>query len=80
MITTASDMKISEDIRILQIIAGIIAIDISVAVISNLGFGLELLIFLLSITLFVVGIEKVSIGFFPNLTKSSRISNIVLVH
>jgi uncharacterized membrane protein HdeD (DUF308 family) len=79
MITTASDMKISEDIRILQIIAGIIAIAISVAVISNLGFGLELLIFLLSITLFVVGIERVSIGF-SNMTKSSRISNIVLVH
>jgi uncharacterized membrane protein HdeD (DUF308 family) len=72
-------MKISEDIRILQIIAGIIAIAISVAVISNLGFGLELLIFLLSITLFVVGIERVSIGF-SNMTKSSRISNIVLVH
>jgi uncharacterized membrane protein HdeD (DUF308 family) len=79
MITNASDMKISEDIRILQIIAGIIAIAISVAVISNLGFGLELLIFLLSITLFVVGIERVSIGF-SNMTKSSRISNIVLVH
>ena len=79
MITTASDMKISEDIRILQIIAGIIAIAISVAVISNLGFGLELLIFLLSITLFVVGIERVSIGF-SNMIKSSRISNIVLVH
>ena len=79
MITTASDMKISEDIRILQIIAGIIAIAISVAVISNLGFGLELLIFLLSITLFVVGIERVSIGF-SNMTKSCRISNIVLVH
>ena len=80
MITTASDMKISEDIRILQIIDGIIAIAISVAVISNLGFGLELLIFLLSITLFVVGIERVSIGFFSNMTKSSRISNIILVH
>ena len=79
MITTASDMKISEDIRILQIIAGIITIVLSVAVISNLGFGLELLIFLLSITLFVVGIERVSIGF-SNMTKSSRISNIVLVH
>lgn len=79
MITTASDMKISEDIRILQIIAGIITIALSVAVISNLGFGLELLIFLLSITLFVVGIERVSIGF-SNMTKSSRISNIVLVH
>jgi hypothetical protein len=28
--------------------------------------------------LFVVGIERISMGFMPNMTKSSRISNIVL--
>src|ERR671912_714630 len=38
----------------------------------------ELLVFLLSLTLFVVGIERISMGFMPNMTKSSRISNIVL--
>jgi uncharacterized membrane protein HdeD (DUF308 family) len=75
---TASSEKISKGIRILQIIVGIIAIGISIAVISNPGFGLQLLVFLLSITLFVIGIERISMGFMPNMTKSSRITNIVL--
>jgi len=75
---TSSDKKISKGIRILQIIVGIIALAFSIAVISNPGFGLGLLIFLLSLTLFVVGIERISIGLLPKMTKSARISNIIL--
>ncbi len=75
---TASE-KGSKGIRILQIIVGIIAIALSIAVIINPGFGIEFIVFLLSITLLVVGIERVSIGFLPYIRKSStRISNIVL--
>ncbi|HET9805976.1 MAG TPA: DUF308 domain-containing protein [Nitrososphaeraceae archaeon] len=76
---TASEKGVSKGIRILQIIVGIIAIALSIAVIVNPGFGIEFLVFLLSITLFVVGIERVSIGFLPYIRKSStRIGNIVL--
>ncbi|HSF00864.1 MAG TPA: DUF308 domain-containing protein [Nitrososphaeraceae archaeon] len=75
---TVSETGVSKGIRILQIIVGIIAIALSIAVIVNPGFGIEILVFLLSITLFVVGIERVSIGFLPYITKSSRTSNIVL--
>ena len=78
MTSSASEMKISKGIRILQIIIGIIAIALSIAVIVNLGFGIEFLVYLLSIILFVVGIERVSIGFLPNIVKSSRITTIVL--
>jgi uncharacterized membrane protein HdeD (DUF308 family) len=75
---TASEKNVSKGIKILQIIVGIIAIALSIAVIVNPGFGIEILVFLLSLTLLVVGIERVSIGFLPYITKSSRISNIVL--
>lgn len=76
---TASEKGVSKGIRILQIIVGIIAIGLSIAVIVNPGFGIEILVFLLSLTLLVVGIERVSIGFLPYIKKSStRISNIVL--
>ena len=76
---TTSETYASKGIRILQIIVGIIAIALSIAVIINPGFGIEFLVFLLSITLFVVGIERVSIAFLPYIRKSStRISNIVL--
>jgi uncharacterized membrane protein HdeD (DUF308 family) len=76
---TASEKGVSKGIRILQIIVGIIAIGLSIAVIINPGFGIEILVFLLSLTLLVVGIERVSIGFLPYIKKSStRISNIVL--
>jgi uncharacterized membrane protein HdeD (DUF308 family) len=76
---TTSETYVSKGIRILQIIVGIIAIALSIAVIINPGFGIEFLVFLLSITLFVVGIERVSIAFLPYIRKSStRISNIVL--
>jgi uncharacterized membrane protein HdeD (DUF308 family) len=76
---TTSEKGVSKGIRILQIIVGIIAIALSSAVIVNPGFAIEFLVFLLSITLFVVGIERVSIGFLPYIRKSStRIGNIVL--
>ena len=76
---TVSEKGVSKGIRILQIIVGIIAIALSIAVLINPGFGIGILVFLLSLTLFVVGIERVSIGFLPYITKSStRISNIVL--
>ena len=76
---TSSEQGVSKGIRILQIIIGIIAVAISIGVIVNPGFGIEILVFLLSLTLLVVGIERVSIGFLPYIRKSStRISNIVL--
>ena len=76
---TTSETGVSKGIRILQIIVGIIAIALSIAVIINPGFGIEFLVFLLSITLFVVGIERISIAFLPYIRKSStRIGNIVL--
>ena len=76
---TTSETGVSKGIRILQIIVGIIAIALSSAVIVNPGFGIEILVFLLSITLFVVGIERISVGFLPYIRKSStRIGNIVL--
>lgn len=62
----------------MQIVLGIITIGISLAIIVNPGFGIEFLVSLLSIILFVVGIERISIGFLPNMAKSSRISNIIL--
>ena len=76
---TTSETGVSKGIRILQIIVGIIAIVLSIAVIINPGFGIEILVFLLSISLFVVGIERISIAFLPYIRKSStRIGNIVL--
>ena len=77
---TASQSGVSKGIRILQIIVGIIAIALSIAVIINPGLGIKILVFLLSLTLLVVGIERVSIGFLPYIKRSAstRISNIVL--
>jgi uncharacterized membrane protein HdeD (DUF308 family) len=76
---TTSETGVSKGIRILQIIVGIIAIALSIAVIINPGFGIEILVFLLSISLFVAGIERISIAFLPYIRKSStRIGNIVL--
>ncbi|HEY5738037.1 MAG TPA: DUF308 domain-containing protein [Nitrososphaeraceae archaeon] len=76
---TSFEKGVSKGIRILQVIVGIIAIGLSIAVIINPGFGIEILVFLLSLTLLVVGIERVSISFLPYIKKSStRISNIVL--
>ncbi|HEX5186347.1 MAG TPA: DUF308 domain-containing protein [Nitrososphaeraceae archaeon] len=76
---TASETGLSKGIRILQIIVGLIAIALSIIVIANPGLGIEFLVFLLSLTLLVVGIERVSISFLPYIRKlSTRISNIIL--
>ena len=65
-------------VRISQIVLGAIAIALSLAIIVNPGFGIATLIALLSVTLLVAGLERVAVGVHPNLTKSSRIGNIVL--
>ena len=62
----------------MQIIIGIIAVALSIGVIVNPGFSIEILVFLLSLTLLVVGIERVSIGLTYIRKSSTRISNIVL--
>jgi uncharacterized membrane protein HdeD (DUF308 family) len=49
-----SENSVFKCIRILQIIIGIIAIALSIAVLINPGFSIEFLVFLLSISLFVV--------------------------
>jgi len=74
-----SETGVSKGIRILQIIIGVIAIALSIVVLANPGLGIEFLVFLLSLTLLVVGIERVSISFLPYIRKSStKISNIIL--
>ena len=72
-------MKSSKGIRISQIVLGGIAIALSLAVIVNPGVGIATLTFLLSITLLVVGIERLVTGFTPSeQSKSSRFGNIGL--
>ena len=78
MKNAAYQTKPSKGIRISQIALGAIAIILSLAILIYPGIGIASLIFLLSITLLVVGIERVAAGFLPHLTKSSRIGNIVL--
>jgi uncharacterized membrane protein HdeD (DUF308 family) len=68
----------SKAIRMSQIVLGAIAIVLSLAIIVNPGVGIVTLITLLSITLFVAGLERVAVGALPNLAKSSRIGNVVL--
>jgi uncharacterized membrane protein HdeD (DUF308 family) len=72
-------MKSSRGIRISQIVLGAIAIALSLAVISSPGVGIATISFLLSITLLVVGIERLVTGFTPSeQSKSSRFGNIGL--
>jgi uncharacterized membrane protein HdeD (DUF308 family) len=79
LMKTVSETGVSKGIRILQIIVGVIAIALSIVVIANPGLGIEFLVFLLSLTLLLVGIERVSISFLPYIRQSSsRISNIIL--
>ena len=78
MKNAAYQTKPSKGIRISQIALGAIAIILSLAILIYPGIGIASLTFLLSITLLVVGIERVAAGFLPHLTKSSRIGNIVL--
>jgi len=65
-------------IRAAQIVLGAIAIVLSIAIIADPALGIGVLIFLLSITIIVAGIERLAVGVHPHLTKSSRIGNIVL--
>lgn len=73
-------MKSSKGIRISQIVLGGIAIALSLAVIVNPGVGIATLTFLLSITLLVVGIERIVTGIttLSKHSKSSRFGNIAL--
>jgi uncharacterized membrane protein HdeD (DUF308 family) len=73
-------MKSSKGIRISQIVLGGIAIALSLAVIVNPGVGIATITFLLSITLLVVGIERIVIGIttLSKHSKSSRFGNIAL--
>ena len=68
----------SKAIRVAQILLGAIAIVLSIAIIADPALGIGVLIFLLSVTIIVAGIERVVVGVHPHLTKSSRIGNIVL--
>jgi uncharacterized membrane protein HdeD (DUF308 family) len=75
----ASENSVFKCIRILQIITGIIVIALSIAVLIIPGFSIAFIVFLLSLTLLVVGVERVSIAFLPYIRKSStRIKNIIL--
>ena len=72
-------MKSSKGIRISQIVLGGIAIALSLAIISSPGVGIATITFLLSVTLLVVGIERLVTGFTPSeQSKSSRFGNIGL--
>jgi uncharacterized membrane protein HdeD (DUF308 family) len=72
-------MKSPKGIRISQIVLGGIAIALSLAIISSPGVGIATITFLLSITLLVVGIERLVTGFTSSeQSKSSRFGNIGL--
>jgi uncharacterized membrane protein HdeD (DUF308 family) len=76
---TETTIKSPRGIRISQIILGGIAIVLSLAVISSPRIGIATITFLLSITLLVVGIERLVTGFTPlEQPKSSRFGNIGL--
>ena len=65
--------------RLAQIVLGVIAIALSISVMAEPRAGVTLLVFLLSVTLLVLGIERVIAGIgIKDLPKSSRIGNIVL--
>jgi uncharacterized membrane protein HdeD (DUF308 family) len=73
-------MKSPKGIRISQIVLGGIAIALSLAIISSPGVGIATITFLLSITLLVIGIERLVTGFTPSSEqpKTSRFGNIGL--
>ena len=72
-------MKSPKGIRISQIVLGGIAIALPLAIISSPGVGIATITLLLSITLLVVGIERLVTGFTPSeQSKSSRFGNIGL--
>ena len=80
MKTETTTMKSPKGIRISQIILGGIAIALSLAIISSPRIGIATITVLLSITLLVVGIERLVTGFTPSeqQQKSSRFGNIGL--
>jgi uncharacterized membrane protein HdeD (DUF308 family) len=73
-------MKSTKGIRISQIVLGAIAIALSLAVISSPRVGIATITILLSITLLVIGIERLVTGFTRSeqQPKSSRYANIGL--
>jgi uncharacterized membrane protein HdeD (DUF308 family) len=73
-----TDVKLPKGIRIIQIILGGIAIGLAFAVLVNPGLGVGVLIFLLSVTLLVVGFERIAMAFAKMLPKSVRVGNVVL--
>jgi uncharacterized membrane protein HdeD (DUF308 family) len=76
---TETMRKSPKGIRISQIVLGGIAIALSLAAISSPRAGIATITFLLSITLLVVGIERLVTGFTPSeQRKSSRFGNIGL--
>jgi uncharacterized membrane protein HdeD (DUF308 family) len=77
--TETTTINSPKGIQILQIVLGAIAIALSLAVIVNPGVGIATLTFLLSITLLVVGIERLVTGLtLSKHSKSSRFGNIGL--
>jgi uncharacterized membrane protein HdeD (DUF308 family) len=73
-----TDVKLPTGIRIAQIILGGIAIAIAFAVLVYPDLGVGVLVFLLSVTLLVVGFERIAMAFAKNLPKSVRVGNVVL--
>lgn len=69
----------SNILRIIQLILGIIAISLSLYVILNPPLALSYVITLLSITLIVIGIERIVNGISSKeLSKPSKLGNIIL--
>jgi uncharacterized membrane protein HdeD (DUF308 family) len=74
-----ADVISPKGLRIAQIVLGVIAIALSISVMAQPRAGVTLLVFLLSVTLLVLGIERVIAGIgLTALPKSSRIGNIIL--
>ena len=73
-----TNVRLPTGIRIIQIILGGIAIALAFTVLLYPGLGIGVLIFLLSITLLVVGFERIAMAFAKILPKSVRVGNVVL--
>jgi uncharacterized membrane protein HdeD (DUF308 family) len=74
-----ADVISPKGLRIAQIVLGVIAIALSISVMAQPRAGVTLLVSLLSVTLLVLGIERVIAGIgLKDLPKSSRIGNIIL--
>jgi uncharacterized membrane protein HdeD (DUF308 family) len=74
-----ADVISPKGLRIAQIVLCVIVIALSISVMAQPRAGVTLLVFLLSVTLLVLGIERVIEGIgLKDLPKSSRIGNIIL--